>query len=133
NHLDPTGRAAESRERLCLEKPRHGGEPVRLLDVELGDWTERRVLSDDGDVRTVERRHDANVGARRTEHLLGDPRARRVWNRVVTMQQVEPVIEGDLVHANGEREIVRRVLEQGISADVYFVEVGARCERRQSE
>ena len=41
--------------------------------------------------------------------------------------------EHHLVHAHGEREIVRRILEQRIAADVHFVEVDARQERRQPE
>ena len=38
-----------------------------------------------------------------------------------------------LVHSHGEREIVRRILEQRISADVHFVEIDVRQERRQPE
>ena len=37
------------------------------------------------------------------------------------------------MHAHGEREVVRRILEQRIAADVHFVEVDARQERRQPE
>ena len=39
----------------------------------------------------------------------------------------------DLVHAHGEREVVRRILEQRIPADVHLVEEDARQEHRQAE
>jgi hypothetical protein len=37
------------------------------------------------------------------------------------MQQLEPVSPNDLVHAHGQRQIVRRKLEQRIAADIDFV------------
>ena len=128
NDLDSARRTAEGRQRLALKVARHCGEPVRLFDRELRDRAERRILADDRDVRAVQRRHDAHVGARLVQHLLGDPGARRVRDRVVAMQQVEPVREHDFVHANREREVVRRKLEQRIAPDVDFVEVDPRQE-----
>jgi len=37
----------------------------------------------------------------------------------------------DLVHPDGEREVVRRVLEQWVSTDVHFVEVDTREKLRE--
>ena len=54
-------------------------------------------------------------------------------DRVVAMQEIEPVVEHHLVHAHGEREIVRRILEQRVPADVDLVEVDAWQKRRQAE
>jgi hypothetical protein len=51
----------------------------------------------------------------------------------VHVQQVEAVRPYDLVHAHGEREVVRRILEQGVSHHLHLVEVDAREERRQTE
>ena len=67
------------------------------------------------------------------QHLLRDPGAGRVRNRVMAVQQVEPVGQRDLVHPHGEREVVGRILEQRISADVDFVEIDARQKRREAE
>src|SRR4051812_2353692 len=41
--------------------------------------------------------------------------------------------ERDLVHSHRKREIVWRILEERIAADVDFMEVDARRERRQPE
>src|ERR1700733_8345542 len=49
------------------------------------------------------------------------------------MEQVESVRQDDLVHAHGERQVVRRVLEERVSADVDFVEVNPRQKGGQSE
>ena len=41
------------------------------------------------------------------------------------------MVANDFMHANRKREIVGRILEQRIPADVYLVEVDARKKRRQ--
>ena len=41
------------------------------------------------------------------------------------VKQVEAVRVHDFVHAHGERQVVRRILEQRVPADVHFVEVDA--------
>ena len=51
----------------------------------------------------------------------------------MAVQQIELVLDRDLVHAHGEREVVRRVLEERILSDVDFMEVDARREERQAE
>ena len=94
---------------------------------------ERRILSDNRDVGAVKRRQDADVWPDRGKHLACDPRARGVRDCVVHVQQIELVGEHHLVHAHGECEIVWRVLEQRIAADVHLVEVDPRQERRQPE
>ena len=68
-----------------------------------------------------------------SQHLAGDPRARRVRDRVVQCSRSSSCVEHHLVHAHREREVVRRILEQRIAADVHFVEVDARQERRKPE
>ena len=72
-------------------------------------------------------------GRVRREHLARDPRARGVRDGVVHVQQVELVRQHHLVHPHGEREVVRRILEQRIAADVHLVEVDPRQERREPE
>ena len=79
------------------------------------------------------RRDHLHVGPGFAEHLARDPRARGVRNRVMHVQQIELVRLHDLVHAHGEREIVRRILEERVSTDIHFVEVDPRQERRQAE
>jgi hypothetical protein len=43
------------------------------------------------------------------------------------------VSEYDFVHAHSEREIVRRIFEKGISANVHFMKEHARKKRRQTK
>src|SRR5450756_3117314 len=81
----------------------------------------------------MKRRDHVNVFARLTQHLARDPGARSVRDRVVTVQQLEPVALDDFVHAHRESEIVRRKLEERITADIYFVEKNARQERWKPE
>ncbi len=52
---------------------------------------------------------------------------------VVHVQQVEVVTKHHLVHADGQRQVVGRILEQRIAPHVHFVEEDARQERRQPE
>jgi hypothetical protein len=49
------------------------------------------------------------------------------------VQDLEAVHHDSFVHACSEREIVRRILEQRIAADVYFVEENVREKIRQPE
>ncbi len=131
NHRHVAPGAAERADRFVTEEVRDGGDAVGLFDGELGDRVKRRILADDRDVRAVQRRDHGDVAPFLPQHLLRDPGARRVRNRVVHMQQVEPLVDHHLVHPNGEREIVWRILEQGIAPHVDFVEVYARQKYRQ--
>ena len=49
------------------------------------------------------------------------------------VEEVESFVDHHLVHAHGEREVVRRVLKERVAADVDFVEVDARQEYGQAE
>ncbi len=49
------------------------------------------------------------------------------------VQQVQSVRPHHFVHSHGEREIVRRILEQRIPADINLVEIDARKERGEPE
>jgi hypothetical protein len=74
-----------------------------------------------------------NIFARLAQHLAGDPGARGVRDRVVTVQQLEVVAPDDFVHPHRESEIVRRKLEEGITADIDLVEKNAGQERWKAE
>ena len=107
--------------------------PIGLLDGELRDRVERRLLPDDRDVGAMQRRHDAHVGrvVRAASRARSTRSSRAEWRSAV--QQVEAVLAHHFVHAHGEREVVRRILEERIAADVDLVEVDARQEVRQPE
>ena len=96
----------------------------------LGDRKERRVLTNDGYVGSVQSRDEMDVFFCLTQHLARNPCARGVRNGVMTVQQLEPVSADDLVHPYGEREIVRGKLKQRIAADIDFVKEDARKEGR---
>src|SRR5690349_10230496 len=51
----------------------------------------------------------------------------------MAMQQIEPVIEHDLVHAHSERQVVRWILEERISSNVHFVKEDARQKCREAK
>jgi hypothetical protein len=90
-------------------------------------------LTDERDVRTVERGDDADVTPLLPEHLARNPRTRRVRNRVMHVEQRQALFLNDLVHPHREREVVRWVLEQRVVADIHFVEVDARQVFREPE
>jgi hypothetical protein len=81
----------------------------------------------------VKRRDEVDVFLGLTQHLSGDPGARRVRNRVVTVQQLEAVGAHDFVHPYSEGEVIGRELEQRVAPDVYFVEENAGQKGRQPE
>jgi len=60
--------------------------------------------------------------------MLPQVRADRVRNGVVYVQQVEVEVSGDLGHLGGQRQRVRRVLEQRVAVGIDLVEadVGQR-------
>ena len=55
------------------------------------------------------------------QHLPGQQSAHRVRNGVVHVQQIELVIFSHLRHACGQREIIRRVFEEGVIGDRHLV------------
>src|SRR6185437_6527100 len=99
----------------------NGGEPIGTLDRELRDRAEQGILPNERDVRTVERRDDADGASRLLEHLAGDPGAGGVRDGVVRVHQLELVIAHDFVQAHGESEVVWRVLEQRVAYDIHLV------------
>ena len=113
DHLHVAPDAAEGAVRLLLEILGHGGDTVRLLDRELRDREVGRILSHEGDVGAVEGGDDLQV-ALALEHLLREPRGRRVRDRVVDVHQLELLAQRDLVLLHRERQRVRGLLEQGI-------------------
>ena len=54
-------------------------------------------------------------------------------DRVVHVQEIELVRQHHFVHADREREIVWRILEQRIAPDVDLVKVDARQKRRETK
>ena len=133
DHLDSAAGASKCLDGLRLQKTRNGREAIGLLDGELGDRVKRRILANDGDIGAVEGGEDANIRTRVGKHLARDPCARRVRYRVVHVKQVELVGEDHLVHAHGERQVVRRILEERVAADVHLVKVDAREKRGQAK
>jgi hypothetical protein len=133
DHLDAAAGAAECGDRLRAQVLRHRRDVVGALDRELGDRVERRILADDGDVGAVQRGHHLHVVALVAQHLARDPRAGGVRQRVMAVQHIQAMRAHHLVHAHREREIVGRVLEQRVPADVDLVEEDARQEVRQPE
>ena len=69
----------------------------------------------------------------RGKHLSRQQRADGVRDRIVNVQQIERVELGDLGHASGEREIVRRVFEQRIVRDRNLVKVNVGLTAAQSK
>ena len=71
----------------------------------------------------MQRGNEGQAAASRTirQHLARQQRAHRVRNRVVHVQQVEIVQLGDFSHARGQRQIVRRIIEQRIARHFDFV------------
>ena len=94
-----------------------------------------RSRPDQGDVGTVKSRDEGQSLTARSggQHLAREQRAHRVRYRIVHVQQVEIVELGDFSHARGQRQIVRRIVEQRITGDFYFVIVDVRVRRRAGE
>jgi hypothetical protein len=114
-----------------LEEAAHRGDAVARLDAELRHPEERRLHPDDGDVRAVQRRDDADRS--RQQQLPREVGARRERHRVVHVQQVERIVLDDLDHLGREREIARRLIEHRIRRRRDFVEVDVRLERAQAK
>ena len=98
---------------------RHRGHAVRLLDRVRHDLRERRIAADERDVRAVQRRHHPRHGtAARLEHLPRQQRRRRVRNRVVRVDDVEPELARHLHDPVRQRQHVLRLAEQRVARRV---------------
>ncbi len=100
-----------------------GGDAVALVDGIAGDGQVGAVQPDQRDVRAVERGDEGQAAASRTvrQHLARQQSAHGVRNRVVHVLQVKIVQLGNLSHARGQRQIVRRIIEQRIPRHFDFV------------
>ena len=125
--------AAEGATGLVAQVVGHCRDPIRFLDREFCNRIKRRILPDDGDVRSVQRRDQMDVFAGFAQHLAGNPGAGRMRNRVVAMEQLESVGSDDLVHPHRQSEIVGWKLEQRVAAHVDFVKEDARQKRRKAK
>ena len=79
----------------------------------------------------MQSRDDVDILSAFAQHFTRDPRARRMGNRIVAVQKLEAMGLHDLVHTDRERQVVRRELEQRVSADVDLVEENPRQKRRK--
>ena len=72
-------------------------------------------------------------GAPLAQHLLGEEPGDRVGDRVVDVEELEAVLARRLRHLHREREVVRRVLEEGVARDVHLVEADVLLEVAEAE
>ena len=71
----------------------------------------------------MQRGHERKLASARfgRHHLARQQRAHRVRDRIVHVQKIKVVKLGHFRHARGQRQIVRRVLEQRITGDFHFM------------
>ena len=93
------------------------GDAVAFLDGVAHDGQIAAVESDQRDVGPVQGGHERQMTAARGEHLPRQQRRNRVRNRVVHVQQIERVVLRHFGHARGQRQIVRRKLEERVTGD----------------
>ena len=107
---------AQRGDRVGAEALGHRGHGVRPLDREGHHPGIRRIAADQRDVGAVQRRDGARRGdrGRRGEHLVGEVGGRRMRDRVVGMDDVEPVVLGDPRDGIGQRQQVLRLAEERI-------------------
>ena len=133
DHLDVTPHTPERAIRFVAQVVGHRGHAVGFLDGEARDRVERALLADDGDIGAVQRGHHAYIGVPFPQHLARYPGTGRMRDGVVTMQDIELMIAHDLVHAHGECEVIRRILEQRIASDIHLVKPDPRQKTRQAK
>ncbi len=104
------------------------GHAVRFLNRKFGNWKVRAVRPHQRDVRPVQRGNERKHSLVR-QHLLRQQRRDRVRNGVVHVQQVERVALGHFRHSRGQRQAVRRILEQRIIRNFHLVIMDARDAR----
>src|SRR5580698_4873622 len=102
---------------------RDGGDAVTLFDGVTRDRKVRAIEADEGDVGAMERGHEGQAAAAWSNghHLPGEQSTHGMRNRVVNVEKIKIVKLRDLGHTGGEREIVRRVVEERITSDFDFV------------
>ncbi len=96
---------------------------IRPLDGELRNREIGSIRAYQRDIGTVQRRDEREMPA--GSHLLGEQRGNGVRNRVMHMQQIEPLALGHFRHARGESQRVRRIVEQRVVRNFDFVIVDA--------
>src|SRR5581483_12506737 len=102
------------------------GDAVGLFDGEAGDGEVGPVGAHQGDIGAVQCGDEGQAAGRR-QHVASQQRRNRVRDGVVDVQQVEMIDLGDLGHARGQREAVRRVLKQRVAGYFDLVVVNARA------
>ena len=88
----------------------------------------RPVLSNERDVGSVQRGYKGQLALlwSGSEHLPRQQCAHRMRDRIMHVQQIEIVQLRNFGHPRGQRQIVRRIVEQRVSRDFYFVVVNVR-------
>ena len=132
DHRDVATLAAEGAVGLLPQVQGHRRHAVGALDRELGDGEVGRVLPDERDVGAVERRDDLEVTLV-GHHLFREPRRRGEGNRVVHVQQLEPLTLRHLVLFDRQGQGVRALLEQRVVDRRDFVEGHALDDAPQPE
>ena len=108
--------------RLAPEVVGDRRDAVRLVDRVGDDGGEARVLPDERDVGPVQRRHDGDAEPLLGEDPPGEHGARRVGDRVVDVEHVEPLVLRHVHHLGREGERVGEVLEDGVRVHPHLVE-----------
>ncbi len=120
NHFDgPLD--VEFLERALLQIMRDGGDAVGLLDRKFGDGQKTPVVSDQRNVRAVQR-GDERQRLRRGHHAR-EQGADGMRNGIMHVQQIEAFRLGHLHHFYGQGESIRRVVEQRITGNFHFMEL----------
>ncbi len=107
------------------------GHAVALLDAESNDRVEGRLHADQGDIGSMERRDGRDAAI--AQHLPREKGAGCMRNRVVDVEQVEVVLEGDLDELRGEAQRVGRVVEDGVVVGEDLMEVHVLGESLQAD
>jgi hypothetical protein len=128
DHLDGAANV-ELLQRAFAQIIRNRSHAITFFDGEARDRQIRGICADQGDVCAMQGGDERQAASGLLEHLLGEQCRNRMRDCVVHVQQVEFVNLGHLGHARGQREIVRRELEQRIvrNLDLVVMKIGVLC------
>ncbi len=115
---------------LIFQILRNRRHTVRFIDAELYDRRKFFIMTDQSNIRTVQRRHDRHISPLGEQDFFCHISHRRVRNRVVYVQQIQVFVAHHIHQFTCQSRVVRRIFKKRIVRIADLVKENILLKRR---